>query len=529
VAEKSTILIVDDSYDDRDMYKRFIRRGIGPGAVILEAGNGEEALRLQAEKKPTCILLDYSLPGRNGLVVLQDILKADPHAAVIMLTGQGNEAVAVEVMKAGAKDYLIKDAVTADSLQRCISSAIDRARLESLVEQKRQSLEIFTRAMAHDLKEPVRAIRSFAGIVAESPDLPEQERDMMNFIIKAGENMEKLIQSVSHYTQLDAYEHRDMKMVSVAEVVVRAEASLSQQIQSSNATVETGEVASVYGDQTLLVQLLQNLIQNAIRYCDKPEPHIRVWTEATETHNLIHVRDNGPGIAPEFHARIFEPFKRLVGRDVEGSGLGLAFCKRIAEIHGGTIQCTSALGQGTTFTIALPNPDPAVLAGAPAPRRPVASLPATGSDPEILRLANVLLVEDNPVDVTLTKIKLMKREQVHFNLHVASNGREAITLLEKLLAEHEVPPMDLVLLDINMPIMDGFQVLEVLGSNERLRPIPVCMLSTSSDERDILRAKERGAQGYMIKPATISQLQQAVRNIATLKLVTRENGIHLCA
>ena len=108
---------------------------------------------------------------------------------------------------------------------------------------------------------------------------------------------------------------------------------------------------------------------------------------------------------------------------------------------------------------------------------------------------------------------------MHFHLHVSTNGKEALNWLERRLAEKGAPAVDLVLLDINMPIMDGFQVLENLGADPRLRTIPVCILSTSSDENDLRRARERGARGYMVKPASRQQLTEALSRIGNLRLV----------
>jgi FixJ family two-component response regulator len=121
-----------------------------------------------AQKRPDCVLLDYSLPGRDGVGVLEEILKLDPSANVIMLTGQGSETVAVEVMKGGARDYLTKDMLSSETLHRCIQSAVMHGDLAAKLEQKQQSLEIFTRAMAHDLKEPLRTIKSFSRLLQAS-------------------------------------------------------------------------------------------------------------------------------------------------------------------------------------------------------------------------------------------------------------------------------------------------------------------------------------------------------------------------
>lgn len=218
---------------------------------------------------------------------------------------------------------------------------------------------------------------------------------------------------------------------------------------------------------------------------------------------------------------IFQPFKRLVGKNIEGSGLGLSICKKIAEMHGGSIHCESNATEGTTFITTIAN------SHSEAKSTPVAE---TEQEEEIEasegeRLADVLLVEDNPADAELTRIKLMDIEHIDFNLHVVTNGQEALNWLHN--PEHSRP--DLILLDINMPIMDGFKLLENIKSDGEKNSIPICMLSTSDDETDMHIAREKGANGYMVKPANKAQLESTIQHIRSLRLIGEPDRLRLCA
>jgi CheY-like chemotaxis protein len=164
-----------------------------------------------------------------------------------------------------------------------------------------------------------------------------------------------------------------------------------------------------------------------------------------------------------------------------------------------------------------------------ASKQPQAAKASDSANESRGRLAEVLLVEDSPADIQLLKIKLMRREKVNFNLHVASNGREALRLLEQRAGIADEPQIDLMLLDINMPIMDGFEVLNALSADQRLSRIPVCVLSTSSDESDMQRAKELGARAYMVKPPTLQQLEDALEGVDTLELLPRGDALVLFA
>jgi CheY-like chemotaxis protein len=306
------------------------------------------------------------------------------------------------------------------------------------------------------------------------------------------------------------------------------EDNLRQQTESRGAVIIRGALPEVMGDATLLTQLLQNLVSNAIRYCEQKVPEISITGEAQGDICHLTVRDNGPGIDPEHRELIFQPFKRLVGRGIEGTGLGLAICRRIAQMHGGSIWCEAENGPGATFILEVPLAEarsaPPAASAIPHSARP-AEQPGEGSG----RLAEVLLVEDSPADIQILKIKLMRREKVNFNLHVATNGREAMRLLEERAGIADVPQIDLMLLDINMPIMDGFEVLHALSADVRLKQIPVCILSTSRDESDMRRARNLGARAYMVKPPTLQQLEEALEDVEHLELLQRGDSLALCA
>lgn len=528
MAEGCSVLIIDDNIDDREVYRRILARVTSTAYTVVEAETGDEGLALNNRERPDCILLDYSLPGRDGLGVLADILQDDPVANVIMLTGQGNETVAVEVMKSGARDYLTKDSLSPETLHRCIQNAIMHGMLEAQLEQKRQSLEIFTRAMAHDLKEPLRTIKSFSRILHGSAALPAEDRELLDYVLSAADHMEDLIVKVSGFTKLEVSGGPELRPVSLSAVLDQVEDNLHQQIESRGAVLIRGTLPEVMGDATLLIQLMQNLVSNAIRYCEEPIPEVQVSATAEDDTCRLTVRDNGPGIDPEHRELIFQPFKRLVGRGIEGTGLGLAICRRIAQLHRGSIRCEAKKGPGATFLVELPLAQARIVpptASAAAHSAKPAEQPGEGSG----RLAEVLLVEDSPADIQLLKIKLMRREKVNFNLHVATNGREAMRLLEERAGVADVPQIDLMLLDINMPIMDGFEVLHALSADARLKRIPVCILSTSSDESDMQRARDLGALAYMIKPPTLQQLEEALEDVDHLELLQRGDSLALCA
>lgn len=513
-----SVLIIDDSEDDRELYKRALKKVSTVDYTVHEASDGKAGIAFCATKKPDCILLDYSLPGLNGVAVLHEIRTLHNNLPVVMLTGQGSETVAVDVMKAGAQDYLIKDSISSLSLHRAIANAILYCAMENNLEQKRQSLEVFTRAMAHDLKEPVRAIKSFSELLQKELKT-DVGAEFLGFIIKAATNMETLINNVSRYTKLEVCNDLQTEHVALEDVVDQVKTNLHSLIQERNASITTSTLPTIVGNAGMLTQLMQNLIANAIHYCTDKPPVITV-TAATDGNKCqLSIKDNGPGIPEKFQDTIFLPFKRLVGSDIPGTGLGLAIAKKIAELHGAVIRCESQPGEGSTFFISIP---PLTVSGQSttpdhhAQKNVYESI--TRSRVPTDKLANILLVDDNPLDLKLTTIGLMERDGVQFNLHTAHDGAEALKWLKERIDQEDITStVDLILLDINMPRMGGFELLKTLkaeGWN-----IPVSMLSTSNDLEDMRTAKDLGAAGFMVKPATIHQLQEILEYIPTLQLV----------
>ncbi len=167
----------------------------------------------------------------------------------------------------------------------------------------------------------------------------------------------------------------------------QAQDNLRQQIESRQAVITHGELPEVMGDATLLIQALQNLISNSIRYCEERTPEIRIV--ATAAGGLCHLSlsDNGPGIDPQHRELIFQPFKRLVGQGIEGTGLGLAICRRIAQMHGGAIWCEGRSGEGATFILEIPLARSAAAAPQRMPSTQAMRPHATGASRQTCRSA----------------------------------------------------------------------------------------------------------------------------------------------
>jgi len=234
----------------------------------------------------------------------------------------------------------------------------DRARLQLITELERSNkeLEQFAYVASHDLQEPLRMVSSYTELLERryGDKLDDKGRTFINFAVDGAVRMQRLINDLLEFSRVST-RGKPMQSVDVNRVLGAVRANLSVAIREAGALVTNEALPSVVADETQLVQLLQNLVGNAIKFRGGERPLVHVSAQPGATECVFAVRDNGIGIAPEYFERIFVIFQRLHARgEYPGTGIGLAVCRRIVERHGGRIWVESAPGQGSTFYFALP-------------------------------------------------------------------------------------------------------------------------------------------------------------------------------
>lgn len=371
---------------------RYARRHVleQAGFTVHDGSRGEDAVRLAAEVSPDLILLDVHLPDRNGLDVCRQI-KSDPrHASVIVVQVSasaisGSQAAAA--MENGADAYLTEP-VDPDVLVATVRAFIRlrtaerrlaesnnalkhaNSRLAGLNQALRRSnedLDHFASVASHDLQEPLRAVTTLTQVLERRLEskLEADERHLMHTIVESAQRMSGLVRDVLSYSRVTT-DARNFGPLALGDSVEWALDNLQESIRSSEALIEVESLPAIWGDRVQLGQLFQNLISNAIKYSTAGvSPEIRIDAQACEDDEWqIAVHDNGVGI-PEAQAdRVFAPFTRLHGREVPGTGIGLALCRRIVEGHGGRIWVDSEVGRGSTFRFTLRGANAAVAAEA---------------------------------------------------------------------------------------------------------------------------------------------------------------------
>jgi len=367
-------LLVEDNPADAELVLRELRRGgFEVTSFIVQS---PASFRHRLLSTPCDIVLaDYNLGAWHGMEVLDILREAGRDIPLILVSGALGDVTAVECIKQGATDYVLKDSLTRlpISVRRALQEkqvreerrqvATDLAKKAEELARSNRDLEQFAYVASHDLQEPLRMVAAYTQLLAErySGKLDENADKYIRYAMEGALRMQTLVQDLLTFSRVG----RNRQRVSIAcgEVVREALKNLTTALQESGAVVHYDGLPTVNADRVQLVQLFQNLIGNAIKFRGDKTAVITVsaergnqsQAEKTGAEWAFSVRDNGIGIAAEHAEAIFVIFQRLHTRtEYPGNGVGLAICKKIVEQHGGRISVESKTGEGADFRFTLP-------------------------------------------------------------------------------------------------------------------------------------------------------------------------------
>jgi len=371
------LLIIDDTQSDHDITVEFLEEA-GGDYNFFHAFSATEGIEIYSKNHIDCVLLDYNMPDKDGLETLQQLTGFNKSVPIIMITGEGNEFVAVTAMKLGSQDYIPKRILTPSALKRAVERAVEHSEIFRKMEKYRldlersnHDLEQFSNIVAHDLKSPLRAITQHLTIIKNksASALDDKALQSLGFAVEGAERMRLLIDALFDYARL-GFAEPDFEQVDMEVLLRHAKRDLNPMIEEKSAKVTSDPLPNLTGDPVLLLQLMENLIANAIKYC-KDTPKIHIDSQQEDGYWRINVRDNGIGIPAAQHKQIFSIFRRLhQSEEYPGIGLGLAICSRIAKQHGGIINVESEAGKGSCFYFTIPV---AAAKAAPVEERKVAN------------------------------------------------------------------------------------------------------------------------------------------------------------
>ena len=362
----------------------------------------------------------------------------------------------------------------------------------------------FLSSMSHELRTPMNAILGFSQLIELDDNLTSDQEESLQHIINAGHHLLDLINEVLDLSTIESGRLTlSLEPVSVVPVVEECLLLVNSMAQKRNISIDCEGVqgAMVRADRVRFKQIIINLLSNAIKY--NHEGGSVLLSKRVEGDRLhVCVSDTGPGIPADKLEQLFQPFNRLGAENgaIEGTGIGLTITRQIAELMGGTVTVESELGVGSTFVIDLPlesitdideaSLEVAVDHGLHQPAEAVQHI--------------VLYIEDNPDNLKLVTMLLGRIQHIHLlTAHTPELGIE--------LAQTRSP--ELILLDINLPGMDGYQVLEVFKADANLKDIPVIAITANAMARDIRRGRAAGFTDYFTKPLNMAKFVATVERV----------------
>jgi signal transduction histidine kinase len=349
-----SLLVVDDTEADRELIAVLLDEAF-PGAGVARCALPAEAGQVCRDQAFDCVLLDYNMPVMDGLTLAGELRAAFAYLPIILMTSVGDEMLAAEALRGGVSDYLPKSRINIHSFRRTVERSIQACGQAQLIDEQRGELENFAYALAHDFKQPIRQITTFAQLISAevSGDATAGVRQHLSFLSSAASRLGKLVDVMSQYTLLN--QPPDLGNVDLSQVLASVQTSLAPYLAERGAEVISPvQAPTMRGNETLLTQVLQNLVMNGLQYNRSPVPRVEVTVRRDAEHCTIAIKDNGIGIEPEYLAAIFKPLVRLhTNSEFPGSGLGLTLARKAVLAQDGEIWCESTPGGGSVFYVRM--------------------------------------------------------------------------------------------------------------------------------------------------------------------------------
>lgn len=370
------ILSIEDNLAEAIFLRESLKISSCQKFELVHVQRLRDGINLLQQEKFAIILLDLTLPDSQGLESLESIFEIVSDIPIVVLTNTNDEELAIEAVRQGAQDYLLKKEIKGERLVRCLRYAIERKQASKTLEENDRVRQLtaelnrvkeldrlksdFVSMLSHDFRNPLSTIIASTGLLQNNERQLSAEKKMLLFrsIRSASKSMAQLLDEITTIAQANSGQLKCFpESIDLNTFCLSLLEELQISIAQKNLTINflpSGNLSDGSWDIKLLKHILNNLLGNAIKYSHQNSA-LDFEVIAQETEVIFQIRDRGIGIPLEEQTQLFEPFHRAnnVGR-IPGTGLGLAIVKHCTEAHGGQISFESQVGIGTTFTVTFP-------------------------------------------------------------------------------------------------------------------------------------------------------------------------------
>jgi signal transduction histidine kinase len=491
----ATFLAYDLRQDNFDAGKGLLLFGI---VVLVSAAIARFTIRIMA--RPLALLQTGILSIRNGTL--------EP----IQVSKTGDEIEFLGESLNGMIEALANSQKELRNQQELLEKRI-KERTEQLEEAMRgaqaasQAKSDFLANISHELRTPLNGVIGMLDLALED-ELPAEQTEQLHTAQSCAYSLLTLLNDLLDISKIEAgkmtFENIPFDIRAMVDECIKTHRPRAVRNKSQlHAEISVDVPEQIVGDPLRIRQILSNLISNAVKFTESGSVDVHVESTFSQQGQFwlnFKVADSGAGIPADKLTCIFDKFMQAdgtVSRRYGGTGLGLAITRKLVEMHGGQIEVESELGRGTTFVVKLPCE---IATEEPGPGKSVEKLPAPHVDASST-LIRILLVEDNQVNQKVVTTVLRKRG---FSIEVAGDGTEALAKLEKSLA------FDLILMDVQMPVLDGLETTRLIRKDSRWKGIPIVAMTAHAMSGDMERCLEAGMDGYISKPVHPARLLETV-------------------